>query len=365
MNTLVVKDFDTALDAYIASWTRDFSWDNIELSGEAALTIKLEGKQWDGKIDYKIAEFVVRLQKAFVAAYNDQSNSKIRYNTSPMDKAGLRIAITVTPGCSCLKVFFKEMWANMESKDKKHAIIAMALIFAVPAGLGFWHYCDTNKEIAKISAETALQKFQEEKRAEIEIAVQERLQDETARKDIMHAVDRAFDLAGQTNSSMAYLAGKMQKDDKMSIDEINIPAAEARRLFKSASSTPADDDMEEFRYYLDGEYVVTDIKRQTEDIEILFSDGKSRKFSLVWLEEPALEDFYRACAQHNIDRKIPPMPLQVDAFFKGGVFRRGAVMGIGKPRKESVSFNDAVMDAVRRQEEMDAENEVDAESMDE
>lgn len=47
------------------------------------------------------------------------------------------------------------MWANMESKDKKWAIISIAAILAVPAGIGFWHYCDTQAQTAKISAEIA------------------------------------------------------------------------------------------------------------------------------------------------------------------------------------------------------------------
>ena len=55
----------------------------------------------------------------------------------------------------------------MESKDKKWAIISIAAIFAVPAGIGFWHYCDTQAQTAKISAEIAFEKFKEEKRAEI------------------------------------------------------------------------------------------------------------------------------------------------------------------------------------------------------
>lgn len=356
MSSIVIRDFDTAIDAYIASWVKDFSWESVKLSEEAALSIKLEGKQWDGKVDYKIAEFVIKLQKALVAAYNDQSEQKIKYNTSPMDKAGLRVTVSVEPGCSWIKVFFKDLWINMESKHKRDAVIAVALILSLTAGTVYWHQSDTEAETARISAEIALKKFQEEKKAEIERKVQERLHDESTRKDAMHAIDRAFDLAEQAVSPMAYLAGKMQKEDKMAIGEINIPASEARRLFKPATSVSVDDDMEEFHYCLDGEYVVTDIERKTENVAILFSDGKRRKFSLVWLEGPALEDFYRACAQHTVDQEIPPMSLQLDAFFKGGVFKHGAVMGIGRPREGAMSFNEAVMSAARRQEEMDAES---------
>lgn len=103
----------------------------------------------------------------------------------------------------------------MESKDKKWAIISIAAILAVPAGIGFWHYCDTQAQTAKISAEIAFEKFKEEKRAEIELKAQERLQDESIRKDAMHAIDRAFDLAEQTAAPVAYLASKMQKKIKL------------------------------------------------------------------------------------------------------------------------------------------------------
>lgn len=155
MDTLVVRDFDTAIDAYIASWEKDFSWESIEFSEQTIFSIKLVGKQWDGRLDYKVAEFVIRLQKALIAAYGEYSEHKVKYNTSVMDKTGLRVTVSIEPGCSCIKAFFKDMWANMESKDKKWAIISIAAILAVPAGIGFWHYCDTQAQAAKISAEIA------------------------------------------------------------------------------------------------------------------------------------------------------------------------------------------------------------------
>ena len=51
MDTLVVRDFDTAIDAYIASWTTGFRWESVNFSQETYLNIKLEGVQWDGSLD--------------------------------------------------------------------------------------------------------------------------------------------------------------------------------------------------------------------------------------------------------------------------------------------------------------------------
>lgn len=354
MDTLVVRDFDTAIDAYIASWEKDFSWESIEFSEQTIFSIKLVGKQWDGRLDYKVAEFVIRLQKALIAAYGEYSEHKVKYNTSVMDKTGLRVTVSIEPGCSCIKAFFKDMWANMESKDKKWAIISIAAILAVPAGIGFWHYCDTQAQTAKISAEIAFEKFKEEKRAEIELKAQERLQDESIRKDAMHAIDRAFDLAEQTAAPVAYLASKMQKEDKIAIDDIKVSASTAKSLFKNVK--PVEEVAEERRYFIDGDYVVSLIDREKDRVTITFAD-KKRTFSLVWLEEAALEDFYHRCARRKSEEALPPIPLQLTATFQGGVFKEGFVQGIGKPREGSMSFQTATLDSASKQEDENASRE--------
>lgn len=51
MDTLVVKDFDTAIDALIKKF-HDPSFEDISFSDELNIKIKMEGGQWDGKLDY-------------------------------------------------------------------------------------------------------------------------------------------------------------------------------------------------------------------------------------------------------------------------------------------------------------------------
>lgn len=353
MDTLVVRDFDTAIDAYIASWTTGFRWESVNFSQETYLNIKLEGVQWDGSLDYKAAEFVIRLQKALLAAYNKQAEQKLRYNTRPMDDKGIRVVVKVEPGCSSLKVFFKGMWENMESKDKRNAIISIAAICAIPAGLVGWHYCDTRAETDKVTAELALERFKEEKRAEIELKVQERLQDEASRKEAMQTVGRAFDLAEQASAPMAYLASRMQPDDKISVNEVTFSSSDAKRIFKHIEEP---DEAEEHRYFIDGEYIVSSINREQEEVTIRFKD-KRRKFSLIWLNEPALEAFYKGCARRKSEKVLSPVSLQITAFFKGGVFQKGFVHGVGSPREGAITFTEAALDSARRQEELDSQDD--------
>lgn len=47
----------------------------------------------------------------------------------------------------------------------------------------------------------------------------------------MHAIDRAFDLAEQTAAPVAYLASKMQKEDKIAIDDIKVSSVDSEKPF--------------------------------------------------------------------------------------------------------------------------------------
>lgn len=345
MNTLVIKDFDTAIDAYIAAWAKDFDVQSLEFSPEANISIKLEGEQWDGRIDYKMAEFVIRLQRALLNIYNEQAEQKIRYNTRPLDKDGLRITITVEKGCSLLNVDLKGWWDGMESKDKRFTIIATALILTVGAALVFWHG-------QKTSAATALEITRIEAQKEIELKIQERLQDEADRKEASQLVDKVFKLTEQANAHMYFLASKMQPEDKMTVGDITISAPEAKQIFRSTSQIESLGD--EAQYFLDGDYVVTSINREKEEVDIKFPD-KKRKFSLVWLEGHELEIFYKQCAQHKTNESLPPIPMQVTAYFRGGVFQRGFVQGTGPKRETSRTFSEAALDSASIQEEKNAE----------
>ena len=232
MSKIIVADFDSAIDACIASYVAGFTWECVEFSEEVGLAVKLNGKQWDGVFDYKIAEFVVRLQKALVAAYNEQNEPKVKYNTRNMEETGLRVVVSVEPGCSWVKALFKGMWDNMDSKDKKTIIIAVAAVLAVPACVAYWHKCDTDAEIARISAESAMERTREEKRAEIELKAQERLQDEAARREAMHAIDRALGIAEQAVAPVAFLASKLNSKDTMTMDSVRLEAGTAKKMFR-------------------------------------------------------------------------------------------------------------------------------------
>lgn len=356
MDTLVIKDFDTAIDAYIESYKQGFQWNNIEFSEEANLTIKMEGSQWDGALDYKVAEFVIKLQKTMLALYNEQTGQRLKYNTRPMDDAHLRVTVTVEPGCSWIKAAFKGMWDNMESKDKKWAIISVMAILSITAGAAYWHKCDTDVEREKISADSALEITRVEQQAEVEKKVQERLSKEADQKEVMHAIDRAFDFAEQASGSIAFLASKMQPKDSMTVSGVELSSSTAKRMFRQKPSM--DELGDESCFFIDGEYPIVNINIKKREAKIQFSD-KERIFSLERLDDKDEQRnlFYQACSENQKNDPLPTLTLQLTAFFRGGVFQHGFVEGVGPKRDNSKTFVEAALASASMEEDKEQDTE--------
>ena len=343
MDTVIIRDFDTALDAIIESYAHP-DFDSFELSPETNLRIKLVGEQWDGEIDYKVAEFVVKLQKELITIYNEHTDQKIRYNTRVMEDAGLRVTVKVEKGCSLFTINLDGWWANMESEHQLVAILGVAAIFAIPAGIFFWRKYSAQEKSAEASIELA----KIEKQAELENKIQSRIQDEVRQKEASAMVGKALQMVGQASSYMYFLASKMQPNDNMTINDVQVQANDAKQLFRSV--VPSEERQDGSRYFIDGEYVVTAINREKEEVKIRISD-RIRKFSLTWLEGVDLENFYKNCAQRKNDQPLPPMNLQLTAFFKGGIFQHGFIQGVGSRREGAVTVEDAILASVKQMED--------------
>ena len=128
MDTLVVKDFDTAIDALIKKF-HDPSFEDISFSDELNIKIKMEGGQWDGKLDYRVAEFIVKLQKSLLAIYNEYFGQKIRYNTAGMNKAELRVTVTVEKGCTLFQINLGDWAKYMQSEYLFWGLLGVAAIW--------------------------------------------------------------------------------------------------------------------------------------------------------------------------------------------------------------------------------------------
>lgn len=329
MDTLVIKDFDTALDATREKLilNKDI---NIEFSNKLNIQIKLEGDQWDGNIDYKIAEFVIRLQKYVLDVYNEAGHTKIRYGSNLMN-TNIRITISIKHGCSLINIDLGEWAKNMSSSDLTTTIIVIAVICGLSYAISKGVECYYNfKRVKK----------------EIEEKIRLKLDDN---KTIREIVTQTFTFADNTQKHMRYLSSKLKDDDIMTINNTVFSSNEAKELFKHEQ---IEEIQEKSQYYIDGEYSINTIFVEKNQASISFPD-KKRTFSTYYLDNDTLERLFKNCATYQENKRPIPMPLQLTATFSGGVFKEGVIIGVGGKREGAMSFAEASLASASKQEDIE------------
>ena len=341
MNTLIVKDFDTALDALREKYILNNDID-IKFSNDINIQIKLEGAQWDGKFDYKIAEFAIRLQKYVLALYNNACGTNIRYGSNLMNTS-IRITVTVQSGCSLVNIDLGEWASNMLSADLKDALIVIAGIAGVCWLINKGINCLLDYKKAKLESEE-----------KIRLKLEENNQNTNNNNNITKLAIKSLELAEKTQSHMSYLSSKLKNDEQMTVNNTTFSPEEARKIFNCPHEI--EDTEIENQYFIDGEYAITTIYIERNEARISFQD-KKRLFSTFYLDKETLEILFKCCATYQEDKKPLPIPLQLTATFVGGVFKHGFIVGVGAKREGAMTYAEASLASSSRQEDIEASQE--------
>ncbi len=319
MKQIVITDLNTALDALIASCGNEYNLTNISVSDDFGLHIKLSGEQWQGNIDCRVAEFIIRLQKDFLALYNTYTGELIKYDSGKLSDQSLCISFSVNNGST-------EIFANLgrrlvDKVDAKH-IIAILVI----GGL-IWGTVTVTNNINDNNAKLEAEKIKAEK--EVQIA---QIENKEKKEFVTSILEKTFEYATTTQSSFAYLAKSMQKEDTLSINNQPIlTSKEAREVFKSKQYEDKEEEVTKL-FNLDGDYLIENINVPKEYIEITMN-RKKYKFSYINLDNK--EEFFKSIPQKRID-------VQLSATFTNGKFSHGFVVGVGTKRKDSVTLQEAI-----------------------
>ncbi len=346
-SAIVVSDFDSAMDAIISQITHENR--KIEFA-EKDIRIKITGEQWDGKIDYKIAEFISRLQREVISIYNLYNEEKIKYNTSKVDACGLRVTVEVKEGCTELVVPVFELLKKM-NPDQIFDICITGLILYFSSKIAISYFNNKKeREKAEFDYKVEIERIREESK----LKILQQTDNNEIQKKALEINEQLIGALDRSNQHMSYISGKMNKNDKMEIDGVTLSAQEAKSIYKKLPTS--EEYCNESRYFIDGNYVVTTIKTE-KDIAVIRINDKLRPFSLIWLENSERENFYRMCGAPKREGAIQPIPLRLTAILKNGSFLQGFVAGIGTPREGAKTLNEAIVEAFYK-EEADSEQDI-------
>ena len=290
--------------------------EDIKFSDDFNLLIKIKGDKWTGLVDYKIAHFVIKLQKDILNIYNEIYGEHITFRSSREEVENLAIKIKIKPGCTELLIKYAQILPNLAKKlTSKQALFILSLL--IVCGFG------TVNNTARISAEEA---------------VATKVQDEETKRELIKLNSDLIKYTEKHQDAMRYLANQM--DDK---DSIILPDStdelKRRDVMLMFQSELEQEKMQTFE--VDDTYELTIINFESGMVTLRKGKIKFQSSTEALSEEKKLY-LHELAAKDDVKKVIPKINLQVSATIQNNKVINSFITGIGDKRPNSKSICNAI-----------------------
>ena len=277
---------------------------------DLSIVVKMHGEQWNGQINYQVANFIIELQNRILGAYNEAHGVKHNFASLKTFNKNLVINVNVNPGCTELIAKAGEVLQamsgaiqNMESKDIKQTMIAGFCVYALTTGgQGFFGYLNTVEATKRISSEQANV------------------------KEAIHTLEK---IALKQMEPLHYLAKEMAEGDVMEYAGKSYTRQEALTKFPKIYDEQPSDLAK--TYYADGRYEVAILDFTKNNVHIA-KDGKRFPVETKLMLAEEKETLHKLYRDADITQTVPSVDIQLTVEALQGKIISATIIGLGEPR---------------------------------
>lgn len=322
--------------------------------GRFDFRIRICGEHWSGNIDYRIANFVLKLQQEILNLYNSYSEKNINSRSLYKKNKKLVVKVRLKDGSSdlfcqitdCIKSM-AEVIKTMESADKKKALIALmtccTFSFCAYYGPSKYFEYDIQKDKLEQQYDLKLKQLELDKeklRLDYESAAADRVDKQKTLQEFADIAKESMKNVSKIIEPVEALIKQMDKEDKVYLGDKIYSKQEAEKHF----SSPEDSELisSESIFQIDGEFDITDVSLENGNISVK-KDGKKYKLITRLLptsQKNRLHKMYRACSIANTYPKN--ISLQINLIVQDGKWIEAHICGLGKPRSGAISIEKAL-----------------------
>ena len=313
----------------------DFSISKFIDPASLDIKIKIEGSRWDGKYDYRIAEFTTALQREILSLYNDICGTNINLASLNNDKYSfLIIHVVVDNGCTEIFAKISDAIDNipieaLNQMESLHILIAF-VVWSLVSETG-----KAYREQKKYKQEEVIKELE----TKAELAKVEKEKEQMAA--VTEITRQAFAFAEKSQPPFAYIASQMGKEDTLTIGGHKMTKAEALEQFKDTEKQRPTEPIVE-TYYIDGNYKISGALNEDHKF-IIRSEVLGRKHvSTSLLSDDDKIKIYDLLAAGDIAKYTPELGLLVNSEITDGKVTAINVVGLGEPRPSAVDLQKAL-----------------------
>lgn len=264
----IIEDFDSIV-AY--GLERFLKGDGVfEFSPKLNLHIKISGDSWNGTVDYRVADFVTRLQREILRLHNAISEESYKISSLESSAAFLKIKVSVSHGSLNSIIEFSDMLSNL----------AKAIEAGVEKMTG-WQIAGTICFVAvAFLAGFSVNKYAAYRTKQLELSA------ENIKKNCEYNfLNKAIETASGFSTVFKPLIDGMSKRDTLEIGEKVYSKVEARAMFNDEKPVETISET----YYIDGDYEILGVEIDKHLVHVKGAGFPRRAISTRLLSKKDLE----------------------------------------------------------------------------
>ena len=305
----LIKTFPQFVDAIADMATGELEIKNLTFDNDFGCRIKLEGEDWDGRIDTVLAKLLIDIEVAVKSSFRDYGYQN-EINELLDEIKHIKVKAVVNFGCTDYKIFFGWIERVLKTmKTEKSKLIALGLISATIMGIILGHTAINTHERIITKAK-----------------------DEETKQLMAKALVDVAKYENKLTSPVRYFAGRLKKDDRVHFEEAtdSLTKDQIKNMFGEIEP--------DFRttVNVDGQYIVrkVDLKVDEATFDV---EGQLIRASMKTLEDSGRKHIADLVGDGINHREAPAIDLKVSLHIEGSKTEI-YIIGIGAPRKESVNI---------------------------
>ena len=299
----IVQNYEELLEYAYECLDRSKVAEPLELKADFDYTVTVKGKLWDQYIDWRLANFVIDMQKAVNKAFKQAEIS-----LSKEEQIGVTVKFKVSKGSSLVEIKFNELLQIAANHMTGGQITAVLIVSILVTG----GYLTVKRILAR----------------------QEAAEDEKTKRDLAKVIENV----ATYEAPFRRLTHKLDNEDSVTISsrQEDFSKEDLKQEYPGRSKSKSKN------VYLDGIYTIVAIKLDAGTITV--EQGEHRLECLSSLNQDEAEKLFSKVKDAHGAGKGFDLPLKITAdFFQGSKqIKKPIIYEIGDPRAGSTTINDLV-----------------------
>lgn len=300
----------------IEGYTDEIDISHIHLTDDFNIKLTLKGDKWDGLIDYRIANYVLNVQKDILKIISDIIGQDINLRNYKNFDKNIIVRVQIEKGSTKLFVQLKEIYKTaIDKMNGTQALLLLSLTGVLLTGT-YNHkiYSDKVQSLAKIQ------------------------KDEKIQNEVLKIGQQAIDLAKRNNNSMNYIINQMEEGDT-----ITLPNSQ-KKLSKSEAKDKAEKETLrpiEQTFFVDDIYEITAINLEAQSIALRKHKKKFTASIKVMPNDEKIK-LHEKVTEADLAQTYAISELHVSAIIADKQIIEAYVTAIGPKRDKAVALNDII-----------------------